>query len=155
MTAENPSVLSIWAHYDDDLIFGNPAIDAAIGRGEPVTSVFLTGSDAGRGMQYAADREHGLRLAYEHMRGAAGIEIKQPAGGLVSALDPTMRHTHGTWVAWGSGSADRETADESGRVLVPPTSNRTRCDESGSTPPISRATTTGSRTARSGRSVTC
>ena len=31
-----------------------------------------------------------------------------------------MRHTHGTWVAWGSGTADREVADETGRVAVPP-----------------------------------
>jgi alpha,alpha-trehalose-phosphate synthase [UDP-forming] len=60
------------------------------------------------------------REPYEHMRGATGIEVKQPAGGLVSALDPTMRRTHGTWVAWGSGTADREVSDEAGRVPVPP-----------------------------------
>ena len=60
------------------------------------------------------------REPYEHLRGALGVEVKQPAGGLVSALDPTMRRIHGTWVAWGSGSADRETSDDLGRVLVPP-----------------------------------
>jgi alpha,alpha-trehalose-phosphate synthase [UDP-forming] len=60
------------------------------------------------------------REPYEHLRGPRGIEVKQPAGGLVSALDPTMRRIHGTWVAWGSGSADRETSDDSGRVQVPP-----------------------------------
>jgi alpha,alpha-trehalose-phosphate synthase [UDP-forming] len=60
------------------------------------------------------------REPYEHARGVHGIEVKQPAGGLVSALDPTMRRIHGTWVAWGSGSADRETADGLGRVQVPP-----------------------------------
>jgi alpha,alpha-trehalose-phosphate synthase [UDP-forming] len=60
------------------------------------------------------------REPYEHVRGVRGIEIRQPAGGLVSALDPTMRRIHGTWVAWGSGSADVETADEAGRVQVPP-----------------------------------
>ena len=49
-----------------------------------------------------------------------GIEVKQPAGGLCHALDPTMRRTHGTWVAWGSGTADHEVADETGRVAVPP-----------------------------------
>jgi len=59
------------------------------------------------------------REPYEHVRGARGNEVKQPAGGLVSALDPTMRRIHGTWVAWGSGSADRETSDDSGRVQVP------------------------------------
>src|ERR1700755_2351879 len=60
------------------------------------------------------------REPYEHVRGAAGIEVKQPAGGLVTALDPTMRHTHGTWVAWGSGSGDRDVADETGRIAFPP-----------------------------------
>jgi alpha,alpha-trehalose-phosphate synthase [UDP-forming] len=60
------------------------------------------------------------REPYEHFRGTRGIEIRQPAGGLVSALDPTMRRIHGTWVAWGSGSADRETSDDLGRVQVPP-----------------------------------
>src|SRR5512142_223670 len=60
------------------------------------------------------------RAPYEHMRGPGGIEAKQPAGGLVTALDPTMRRTHGTWVAWGSGTADHDVADETGRVAVPP-----------------------------------
>jgi alpha,alpha-trehalose-phosphate synthase [UDP-forming] len=60
------------------------------------------------------------REPYEHVRRGSAIEVKQPAGGLVSALDPTMRRTSGIWVAWGSGSADRETADDRGRVRVPP-----------------------------------
>lgn len=74
-------------------------------------------------LQYLQDCKFILvsnREPYEHVRGARGIEVRQPAGGLVSALDPTLRRTHGTWVAWGSGSADRETADDSGRVRVPP-----------------------------------
>lgn len=60
------------------------------------------------------------REPYEHLAGPGGIHVRQPPGGLVSALDPTMRRTSGTWVAWGSGSADRETADEVGRLGVPP-----------------------------------
>jgi trehalose 6-phosphate synthase len=60
------------------------------------------------------------REPYEHLGGAAGIHVRQPPGGLVSALDPIMRRTSGTWVAWGSGSADKETADEVGRLGVPP-----------------------------------
>jgi trehalose 6-phosphate synthase len=60
------------------------------------------------------------REPYEHVRGAQRIETRTPPGGLVSALDPTMRKTHGVWVAWGSGNADRETSDERGRVAVPP-----------------------------------
>ena len=60
------------------------------------------------------------REPYEHGRTGDGVEVRTPAGGLVSALDPTMRATHGIWVAWGSGTADRETVDADGRVMVPP-----------------------------------
>ena len=60
------------------------------------------------------------REPYEHFHHDHGIEVKQPAGGVVSALDPTMRRTQGTWVAWGSGNADREVSDEQGRIAVPP-----------------------------------
>ncbi len=48
------------------------------------------------------------------------IEWTRPASGLVTALDPVMRATGGTWIAHGSGSADRETADARGRLRVPP-----------------------------------
>jgi trehalose 6-phosphate synthase len=60
------------------------------------------------------------REPYEHLAGEERIHVRQPPGGLVSALDPTMRRTGGTWVAWGSGSADKDTADEVGRLGVPP-----------------------------------
>ena len=61
------------------------------------------------------------REPYEHTRGDDGaVTVKKPAGGLVSALDPTMQRTRGVWVAWGSGDADRESADEAGCVAVPP-----------------------------------
>jgi trehalose 6-phosphate synthase len=64
------------------------------------------------------------REPYEHVARtddpAAAPEVRRPPGGLVSALDPTLQRTHGTWVAWGSGSADRAAADADGRVSVPP-----------------------------------
>ena len=61
------------------------------------------------------------REPYIHVRGKDGaVEIQFPASGLVSALDPVMRACGGTWVAHGSGTADRETADEHARVRVPP-----------------------------------
>ena len=41
------------------------------------------------------------REPYEHLAGSEGIHVRQPPGGLVSALDPIMRRTSGTWVAWG------------------------------------------------------
>ena len=60
------------------------------------------------------------REPYEHVHKPNGIEVRFPAGGLVSALDPILRRTHGTWVAWASGNADRTAADDDGRVAVPP-----------------------------------
>jgi alpha,alpha-trehalose-phosphate synthase [UDP-forming] len=60
------------------------------------------------------------REPYEHVEGTSGIEVHKPAGGLVSALDPTMQQSRGVWVAWGSGSADRQTSDADGRIAVPP-----------------------------------
>lgn len=61
------------------------------------------------------------REPYVHERGKDGtISVQHPASGLVTALEPVMRACSGVWVAHGSGSADRETADEHGRIRVPP-----------------------------------
>ena len=60
------------------------------------------------------------REPYEHVKDDGTVTVKKPAGGLVSALDPTMQRTHGVWVAWGSGDADRESSDPGGCVQVPP-----------------------------------
>jgi trehalose 6-phosphate synthase len=48
------------------------------------------------------------------------IILRHPASGLVTALEPVMRATSGTWIAHGSGTADRRTADRRGRLRVPP-----------------------------------
>ena len=42
-----------------------------------------------------------------------------PASGLVSALEPILRACDGTWIAHGSGDADRETVDAHDRLGVP------------------------------------
>ncbi|RZA00071.1 MAG: trehalose-6-phosphate synthase, partial [Proteobacteria bacterium] len=56
-----------------------------------------------------------------HSHGEDGkIKATFPASGLVSALEPVMRACSGTWVAHGSGNADRETVDSHDRVRVPP-----------------------------------
>ncbi|MDO8361289.1 MAG: trehalose-6-phosphate synthase [Actinomycetota bacterium] len=60
------------------------------------------------------------REPYIHERTKDGIRVQHPASGLVTALEPVMKACSGTWVAHGSGSADRETADAMGRVRVPP-----------------------------------
>jgi trehalose 6-phosphate synthase len=60
------------------------------------------------------------REPYLHERVNDAITVVHPASGLVSALEPVMRACSGTWVAHGSGSADRETVDRHDRVRVPP-----------------------------------
>ena len=60
------------------------------------------------------------REPYEHRHGASGIECVVPASGLVTALEPVLRACDGTWIAQATGSADQETADQSGRLRVPP-----------------------------------
>jgi len=59
------------------------------------------------------------REPYMHMRREDKIEVQRPASGLVTALEPIMRACSGTWIAHGSGTADRETVDAHDRVAVP------------------------------------
>jgi trehalose 6-phosphate synthase len=61
------------------------------------------------------------REPYIHDRLSDGkIQVRHPASGLVTALEPVMRACSGVWVAHGSGTADRETVDRFNRVQVPP-----------------------------------
>jgi trehalose-6-phosphate synthase len=46
--------------------------------------------------------------------------LQVPASGLVSALEPVTRTCAGTWIAHGSGSADRLTVDAADHLAVPP-----------------------------------
>lgn len=60
------------------------------------------------------------REPYIHVKGEAGIEVRRPASGLVTAIEPIMRACSGTWIAHGSGTADRDTVDAYDHVRVPP-----------------------------------
>jgi len=57
---------------------------------------------------------------YIHMRQGERILIRHPASGLVTAMEPIMRACSGTWIAHGSGTADRATVDGNDRIDVPP-----------------------------------
>jgi trehalose-6-phosphate synthase len=48
------------------------------------------------------------------------IRVLVPASGLVTALEPVLQACQGTWIANGSGNADREVVDEHDRLRVPP-----------------------------------
>jgi trehalose-6-phosphate synthase len=62
------------------------------------------------------------REPYVHNRKGGKIEVMLPASGLVTAVEPLVRACSGLWIAHGSGSADREMADNGGKLLVPPDS---------------------------------
>jgi alpha,alpha-trehalose-phosphate synthase [UDP-forming] len=48
------------------------------------------------------------------------INVIVPASGVVTALEPVLLACNGTWIANGSGNADREVVDEHDRLRVPP-----------------------------------
>ncbi|WP_395749952.1 trehalose-6-phosphate synthase [Prosthecobacter sp.] len=61
------------------------------------------------------------REPHMHRYGEGGeMECIETTGGLATALRPIMAATKGTWIAHGAGNADRDTADEQGRLAVPP-----------------------------------
>ncbi|MBK7062169.1 MAG: trehalose-6-phosphate synthase [Rubrivivax sp.] len=60
------------------------------------------------------------REPYIHERDGDQVVVRRPASGLVTAVEPVMRACSGTWVAHGSGSADRDVVDAGDRVAVPP-----------------------------------
>ncbi len=60
------------------------------------------------------------REPYIHKKTGLSVKAEKPAGGVVSALDDILKVTGGTWVAWGSGSGDRDIVDDKKRVRVPP-----------------------------------
>lgn len=48
------------------------------------------------------------------------IRAAVPAGGVATALSAVMEACSGTWLAYGGGDADKETADAQGKIEVPP-----------------------------------
>jgi len=48
------------------------------------------------------------------------VSVLVPASGLVTALEPVLNACQGTWIANGSGSADRALVDEYDHLRVPP-----------------------------------
>jgi len=76
---------------------------------------FVRGKLADRPLFVVSNRE-----PYLHVRQNGAVAVRVPASGLVTALEPVIRACDGTWIAHGSGNADRETVDAHDRVPVPP-----------------------------------
>jgi trehalose 6-phosphate synthase len=60
------------------------------------------------------------REPYVHRLDGDAVVCDRPVSGLVTALEPVMEVCGGTWVAHGSGDADRDVVDAHDRVNVPP-----------------------------------
>ena len=60
------------------------------------------------------------REPYIHTMSGDEIVCNRPVSGLTEALDPVMRASGGTWIAYGSGNADKKVVDANNRVAVPP-----------------------------------
>lgn len=60
------------------------------------------------------------REPYVHSWNGNQISVSVPASGLVTAIEPILCACNGTWIAQGSGSADRETVDSNDHLQVPP-----------------------------------
>ena len=76
-------------------------------------------------------RLHGGRLfvvsnrePYIHQRNGKTLEVTVPPSGLVTALEPVLTACDGTWIAHGSGDADKEVVDGHDRLRVPPENPR-------------------------------
>jgi trehalose 6-phosphate synthase len=59
------------------------------------------------------------REPYIHVRQGDEIIVQRPASGLVTAVEPIMRACSGTWIAHGSGSADKDVVDRDDKIGVP------------------------------------
>jgi trehalose 6-phosphate synthase len=64
------------------------------------------------------------REPYIHLRNGKSLEVTVPPSGLVTALEPVLTACDGTWIAHGSGDADKEVVDAHDRLRVPPDSPR-------------------------------
>lgn len=60
------------------------------------------------------------REPYMHVNQGRRVECIVPAGGLVTALEPVLRASGGTWIAHGAGDADWDVVDAEARIRVPP-----------------------------------
>ena len=76
--------------------------------------IFVSRVSEGAKLIVVSNREPWL-----HERLPDGIKAVRPASGLTTAIEPVVRAVGGTWIAHGSGSADRLVVDEKGKIGLP------------------------------------
>ncbi len=57
---------------------------------------------------------------YVHTKQGGTIKYYVPASGLVTAIEPVMQSTGGTWIAQATGDADKLVVDKNDEIQVPP-----------------------------------
>lgn len=119
-SSENDEILPIGHEIQDalrELETSRRTIDASRTDWNPETlKAALSNELSGAQILVVSNRE-----PYIHNRRDDGsVSVQIPASGLVSALEPVIRACGGTWIAHGSGTADRDTVDVNDRVAVPP-----------------------------------
>ncbi len=60
------------------------------------------------------------REPYSHVRKGRSLEVIVPPSGLVTAMEPILQACDGTWIAHGSGDADRDVVGVNDSLRVPP-----------------------------------
>jgi len=60
------------------------------------------------------------RQPYSHILKSGKIFCQRQSGGLVTALDPVMQASNGTWIAVGTSPHDRIVSAENHKVMIPP-----------------------------------
>ncbi|MCE9541861.1 trehalose-6-phosphate synthase [Candidatus Kaiserbacteria bacterium] len=61
------------------------------------------------------------REPYVHSKGKNNtVTVSVPAGGVITALESVMEACGGTWIAYGSGNADKKVVDGDDKIMVPP-----------------------------------
>jgi trehalose 6-phosphate synthase len=56
---------------------------------------------------------------YVHNYSVNGVTVSKGAGGVITALEPILKTTNGTWIAHGRGSADADVVDENNKIKLP------------------------------------
>lgn len=67
LACEDPTVMNVVAHQDDDLLFMNPDLLQSLGEGRCVRTVYVTAGDSGGVQSYWLAREQGSEAAYARM----------------------------------------------------------------------------------------
>ncbi len=76
-TCENPTIMTVAAHQDDDLLFMNPDLQHSIQAGDCVRTVFLTAGDSGYNKFYWVNRQLGAQAAYDTMLGKKDVWVQR------------------------------------------------------------------------------